>query len=92
MSVREQIEAMNDQINDLKRALDVITQRNAELMFERDQIAARRAELVEKHEFLREHLQKEPLGAEIDFLRTRGDFWQEQTNQLRRQLRELKPK
>lgn len=87
----EQIEAMNDQINDLKRALDVMTQRNTQLMFERNQIAARRAELAEKHEALRERWWKEPLRVEIEFLRERADFWHDQARTLQRQLREIKP-
>lgn len=88
----QRIEAMNDQINDLKRALDVMTERNSQLMFERDQIAARRSELVETHESLREQIQKEPLRAENAFLRERADYWHEQTKLLQRQLREVESK
>lgn len=81
----ERIEAMNTQINDLKRALDVMTERNAQLMFERDQIASRRAEVVELYETLRGEIQNN-LRLENAFLRERSDYWHEQTKNLQRQL------
>jgi len=46
--MNELVETLNAEITELKRALDTLSKRHAEVIFERDQIADRRAALLQK--------------------------------------------
>jgi septal ring factor EnvC (AmiA/AmiB activator) len=55
------INKLEEENKKLKAALEAMTVDNARLIEERDQITARRAALVKKHEEMREHLQMKAL-------------------------------